>query len=143
MENSTFIHQLRRNSLALLSLLVALSALSYNTWRNESTEKNRNIRAAEFEMLKNLGELQQIIDYAHFRHDQQRGDVTLGLSRILLIHDLSMLTPRPVADSAETLLASWRANGDKLDSSLEAASVLSEQVLETRRVVLDSLRGLR
>ncbi len=143
MENSTFIHQLRRNSLALLSLLVALSALSYNTWRNESTEKNRNIRAAEFEMLKNLGELQQIIDYAHFRHDQQRGDVTSGLSRILLIHDLSMLTPKPVADSAETLLASWRVNGDKLESSLEAASALSEQVLQTRRIVLDSLRGLR
>ena len=99
-DNTGFASQLRRNSLALLSLMVALSALFYNTWRNEQTERNRNIRVAEFEMLKNLGELQQIIDYAHFRKDQQRGDLTQGLSRVLLIRDLAALTPQPVADSA-------------------------------------------
>ena len=143
MENVSFAQQIRRNSLALLSLTVALSALFYNTWRNESTERNRNIRTAEFEMLKNLGELQQIIDFAHFRKDAQRGDLTMGLSRVLLIHDLAALTPQPVSDSAEKLMAAWRNNGDKLSTSLEAASALSEEVLLTRRTVLESLRGLK
>jgi hypothetical protein len=142
METNHFSQQVRRNSLALLSLLVALSALFYNTWRNESTERNRNIRVAEFEMLKYLGEVQQVIDYAHFRKDQQRGDVTIGLGRVLLIHDLSKLTPKPVEDAAEHLLAAWRTHGEAMGTSLEAASALSEEVLVTRRTVLESLASL-
>jgi hypothetical protein len=38
--------QLRDNLVAITSLVVALSALGYNTWRNERTERNRNIRTA-------------------------------------------------------------------------------------------------
>jgi len=38
--------QIRNNMVALISLLIALSALGYNTWRNELTERNRNIRDA-------------------------------------------------------------------------------------------------
>jgi hypothetical protein len=143
MENLSFGQQVRRNSVALLSLTVALSALFYNTYRNELTEKNRNIRVAEFEMVRYLGEVQTIVDYAHFRKDQQRGDVTMGLSRVLLIRDLAALTPKPVEDSADKLLAAWREHGDKLGTSLEAASAMSEEILNTRRVVLESLRGLK
>ncbi|CAN5155359.1 hypothetical protein BH11PSE11_BH11PSE11_32620 [soil metagenome] len=143
MENTGFAYQLRRNSLSLLSLVIAISALFYNTWRNESTERNRNIRTAEFEMLKYLGEVQQIIDYAHFRKDQQRGDLTMGLSRVLLIHDLAMLTPKPVAESADRLRTAWAVNGDKIATDLEAASTMSEEVLNTRRAVLASLRELK
>ena len=47
----TFREQLRSNAVALISLTVALSSLGYNTWRNERTEHNRNIRAAAFEIL--------------------------------------------------------------------------------------------
>ena len=41
--------QLRANAVALISLVVALSSLGYNTWRNEQTEENRSIRVAGFE----------------------------------------------------------------------------------------------
>jgi hypothetical protein len=143
MEPSGMAQQLRRNSLALLSLTVALSALFYNTWRNESTEHNRNIRVAEFEMLKSLGEVQQIIDYAHLRQDAQRGDLTQGLGRVLLISDLAALTPKPVQDGAEKLRLTWVQQGEKLMTSREAAGALSEAVLEARRTVLVSLRELK
>jgi len=46
-----------QNLLAMISLFVALSALGYNTWRNELTEQNRNVRQAGFEMLLHVGEL--------------------------------------------------------------------------------------
>lgn len=49
--------ELRRQSLALVSLLVARGALGYNTWRNERTEDNRTVRAAGFEMLVHIGRL--------------------------------------------------------------------------------------
>ena len=140
---SSLLQQWRRNSLALCSLAVALSALGYNSWRNESTERNRNIRAAEFEMLKHLGEVQQIIDYAHLRKDAQRGDVTMGLARVLLIRDLGTLTPKPVEEVSEQLLASWVKNSEQLATSTDAAGALSEEVLLARRAVLASLQSLR
>ena len=143
MENSSFMQQIRRNLLALLSLLVALTALSYNTWRNESSEKHRNIRAAEFEMLKELSELQQTIDYAYLRQDLQHGDLARGLGLVLFIHDLAELTPEPVAVSADALLKAWNLDSEKLTSSKDAGAALSEQVLNTRRAVLESLRGLK
>ena len=62
---------------------------------------------------------------------------------MLLIKDLAALTPQPVADSAEKLMTAWRENGDKLTTSFDAASVLSEEVLLARRAVLESLRSLK
>ena len=53
---NSILEQLRRNTVALISLVVAISSLSYNTWRNEATEENRNLRVAAFEILLKLGE---------------------------------------------------------------------------------------
>ena len=50
-DNNSVFEQLRRNAVALISLVVALSSLGYNTWRNEQTEANRNERQAAFEVL--------------------------------------------------------------------------------------------
>ena len=58
--------QIRSNSVALISLSVALIALSYNTWRNETTESQRNIRQASFRVLESLGELQEVADYRYY-----------------------------------------------------------------------------
>ncbi|MDA3933095.1 MAG: hypothetical protein PF630_02010 [Gammaproteobacteria bacterium] len=51
-----FWRQVYRYRLSLLSLLVALTSLGYNTWRNEATEDHRNIREAGFQVLLQLGE---------------------------------------------------------------------------------------
>ncbi len=48
--------QLRDNAVALISLVVALGSLAYNTWRNERTEHNRNVRTAAFELLTRVAE---------------------------------------------------------------------------------------
>ena len=143
MENHSISQQIRRNVLALLSLVVALCALSYNTWRNEASEQHRNIRAAEFEMLKELSELQQTIDYAYLHQDTQRGDLAKGLGHVLFIHDLAELTPQPVVHAADDLLIIWNRESAKLPADKESGAVLSEQVLATRRAVLDSLRSLK
>ena len=66
--------QIRDNLIALISVVIALSALGYNTWRNERTERNRNVRVAGIEMLREIGSLQQIIFYAHYADGDQRGD---------------------------------------------------------------------
>jgi len=48
---NTVAEQPRRNAVALISLAVAVSSLNDNTWRNESTEDNRNLRVAAYEIL--------------------------------------------------------------------------------------------
>ena len=45
--------QLRRNFVALISLVVAITSLGYNTWRNEASEYNRNQRLISIEVLRN------------------------------------------------------------------------------------------
>ena len=49
--------QLRRNFVALISLVVAITSLGYNTWRNEASEYNRNQRLISIEVLRNLSDL--------------------------------------------------------------------------------------
>jgi hypothetical protein len=70
--------QIKRNQLAIISLVVALMALSYNTWRNELTEENRTIRKAGFEMLVHIGELQRITYLAHYDQDKVGGNPRKG-----------------------------------------------------------------
>ena len=36
--------QFRRNMVALISLVIAITSLGYNTWRNEASEANRTQR---------------------------------------------------------------------------------------------------
>lgn len=143
MEKNGLMRQIHHDLLAIVSLVIAIIALSYNTWRDEASEQHRNIRAAEFEMLKELSELQEIIDYAYLHQDAQRGDLGKGLAHVLFIRDLASLTPEPVTKSAESLLLAWNGNSEKLASNKEAGAELSEQVLNTRRSVLESLRSLK
>ena len=76
--------QLRNNVVALISLGVALSSLAYNTWRNERTEHNRNVRVAGFEMLTNIAELQRVVFFSHYDRDERRGNPRDGWVHVLL-----------------------------------------------------------
>ena len=52
--------------MALISLATAIVGISYNTWRDHQNEINDNMRNAAFVVLSDLGELQTIVNYAHF-----------------------------------------------------------------------------
>lgn len=129
--------------LSMLSVAIAMSSLVYLAWRNESTERNRNIRAAEFEMLKDLSELQQVVDYAQIRQDQSRGDPTRALTLVMQIRDLGEIASPNVAAAAAKLQLVWVQQGENLGKNVEVSNNLSEEILTTRRVVIDSLRSLK
>jgi len=143
MENLSIGQQLKRNFVAVLSLVVAITALSYNTWRNERTEQNRNIRIAAFEILKTIGELQLIIDYAHFRKNERLGDTTLGWGKILFIKDLAQLTPQPLPENAERLLTVWRNDWEKIANDNDSVQHISEELYRARRDAIDVIMQLR
>lgn len=134
--------QLRSNMVAIISLVVALSALGYSTWRNERTERNRNIRAAGFELLTEIGSLQQIIFYAHFAEDDQRGDPRMGWADMLTINDLAALMPSDVARGAGELKTVWEADSAGLAEDDAAFQRIDGAIDALRQTTLQSLRAL-
>ncbi len=136
-------NQIRRNALALISLFVAFSALAYNTWRNEATEENRNIRKAGFELIVHVGALQRISYLAHFEKDDYRGSPRLGWTEVLLIRDLSKLLPQGVQDKAEALMSAWEKNWQTLGDNDQYAVASIDGALNKLRIeVLDVIRAL-
>ena len=79
--------------MALISLTVAVGALGYNSWRNEKTEDQRKIRLASFQVLENLGEMQEIVDarYYYLAFEQNTG-AELHATWVVPVHKRRMLT---------------------------------------------------
>lgn len=153
----TFWQQVYRHRLALISLVVALISLGYNTWRNEATEAHRNTRAAAFTILLELGELQQITSYRHYFYsrinDSERpvdedGDWVRGWGKVLLIEDLSSLMPPEVTQAATQLRADWQQHAARLelgpgdDAGKDAERRIQASIETTRTAVLATLESL-
>jgi hypothetical protein len=134
--------QLRDNLVAITSLVVALSALSYNTWRNERTERNRNIRGAGIELLGEIGSLQQIIFYAHYARGDARGDPRMGWADVLTMTDLAALMPPAVSREAATLRAVWEADSAGLVEDEAAFRRIDGALDGLRHTTLAELRAL-
>lgn len=138
----TISSQFSRHSVALISLLVALSSLAYNTWRNEQTEENRNVRVAGVEVLLKLGELDRVVFYSHYDRDRDRGNPRSGWAYALTIRDLATLMPEPANDSAIALIEAWEENWPGLGSDDAAARRISERIDAARNDVLAVLAAL-
>jgi hypothetical protein len=135
--------QLRANIVAIVSIVVALGGLAYGTWRNEKTEANRNTRIAAFEVLKTLGELQLIVDYAYYRKDPTQGDSTIGWRRVLCIKDLAQIVPSPGPEDAERLLQTWRTSVETLNADPQSAARISDEIYATRQDMVAIIQRLR
>ena len=135
--------QLRDNLVAITSLVVALSALGYNTWRNERTERNRNVRVAGIELLGEIGSLQQIIFYAHYADGDARGDPRMGWADVLTIKDLAAMMPPEVEQEATQLAAAWEANVEELAVDETSFQRIDGAIDSLRQETLKSLRALR
>lgn len=134
--------QLRSNLVALISLVVAVSALGYSTWRNERTEANRNLRAAGFELLTEIGSLQQVVFYAHYNPDDARGDARMGWADVLTIRDLAALMPADVGEDAAALHGAWQSGFGGLSSSDEDHRRIDAAIDRLRQSTLAALRRL-
>lgn len=124
------IEQLRTNAVAIISLIVALSGLGYNTWRNESTESNKNIREAGFFMMQELTELQEVVLYARFDSGDDRGNIKSGWSHVLAVKDISYAMPELVQQDAFALSLAWQQNAHGLASNQDESYQQIDQAID-------------
>ncbi|MGD8557391.1 MAG: hypothetical protein PVJ14_08550 [Chromatiales bacterium] len=134
--------QLRRHSLAIISLLVALTALGYNTWRNELTEQNRNIRFAGFEMLLHASELRRISYLAHYDRDSIQGNPRSGWVKVMIIQDLSMIMPSTLQAAADELYGTWEQEWQGLGSDSGSIEAIEMALDAVRAGILETLEEL-
>jgi hypothetical protein len=140
----TLREQIRNNAVALISLVVALASLGYNTWRNERTEHNRNIRTAAFEILIKLAELERVAFLAHYDRDANAGNPRIGWTQVLVIRDLSDVVPERVPTQAAVLQKVWGENWEGLGHEDDTAiDRIDDAINELRRATLETLRSLR
>ena len=142
----SLLQNIRRNRLSIISLLVALTALGYNSWRNEQSEANRNVRAAGFEIIRHVGELQRMVFLIHYdkaeKTAQPRITARDGWAEVMVLRDLGQLMPEPVAKAADALLAAWSTHWQQLADSAEAEQALDQAIALLRERSLASIRQL-
>lgn len=128
---------------AIISLLTALSGLYYNSWRDHQNEINQNHRDAAFEVLKNLGELQSIVNYAHYQTDNERGNPIEGWKHVLLVRDLSHLLPHSNMQQGEQLYLAWQQHWEHLQTNSTSEQHISNRIASARTDVLHTIATLR
>lgn len=135
--------QIRRNAVALISLVVALGTLLYTTWRNEETEDNWNTRVAAFEMLTTLGELQRIVYLNHYDGDLDEGNPRKGWVRVMVLRDLGEIMPEPLPEHGKRMFEVWERNWTGIGKDQAAVDRVETAIDGTREAILRVLRSLR
>jgi len=137
------IDQLQRNSVALISLAIAISSLGYNTWRNEASEHNRNQRVVSIEVLRNIGELQQLVYHSHWdMEDRDKGNPLTGWALVLTIKDLSQLLDGDAPDAGTALWKVWDDNWQLLGDDREGYDKIIDGLAGVRQSTNALLRSL-
>ena len=123
---------------------MALGSLAYNTWRNERTEHNRNVRTASFELLTKLAELERVVFLAQYDRDVAGGSPRTGWTYVLVIRDLAAVVPAPVPVQAAELQRVWSGNWEGLGKDDETAvNRIDDAIGKLRDTTLGTLRSLR
>lgn len=135
--------QFRRNAVALISLVVAITGLSYNTWRNEASEENRTQRLVAIDVLVRLGDLQQLVWHHHYDKDiEDKGNLRTGWTLVLVIKDISQILDDPLPESAQALWKTWDEQSVSLQNSKAAEAAVIQSINMVRADALALLQEL-
>ena len=135
--------QIKQNTVALISLIVSIVTLVYITWSNHVAEEHQIYRLSGFELLKNLGELQVIVNYSYYEPENQMGNPMLGWGHIALIQDLSKLMPSPIPEKANGLISVWSENWESIKKNEKSADIITNQIDSNRLALVKLLMNLK
>lgn len=135
--------QVRRNAVALISLVIAITSLGYNTWRNEASENNRTQRLVTLEVLMKLGDLQQLTWHHYYDRDfEDKGNLRTGWTLVLVVRDISQILDGPLPQSTQVLHKTWNESSPDLGSSGEAKEAIIAAIETVRSDALVLLQQL-
>lgn len=134
-----WVQSLLKHSIAIVSLVTAIVGLSYNSWQANQNEVNQNMRIAAFEVLKNLGELQTVVNYAHFAEDETRGNPIEGWKHVTMVRDLSHLLKADAKKESQLLYDVWQKDWESIDDDKQAEEAFSQQIAKTREAILSTI----
>ncbi len=117
----TIRQQLHRNAVALISLVIAISSLGYTGWRNETSETQRNLRAAAFEVVSQLGELSAQVNQLGYGDKSKDVAWNRGWGHVLTLKTLADLLPPPVPSEIAALTELWDSNVADMAAGDQAA----------------------
>lgn len=72
-------------------------------------------------MMQELTELQEVVLYARFDRDDERGDIKSAWSHVLAVKDVSYAMPESVQRDAVALSKIWQQNATSIVSSQDKA----------------------
>lgn len=128
--------QIQQNLLAVISIGIAVLALSYNSWRNELSEDNRTVRAAGFEILKESAKLQFFIDATTYASGYKDEDLIQGWVSVNFIISLSALISPEIQTEAQLLKRVWADNATRLANDKS----VNKQVSEANSRIVEAVR---
>lgn len=134
-----WVQQLVKHSVAVVSLITAIAGLTYNSWQANQNEINQNMRIAAFEVLKNLGELQTVVNYAHFSEDNSKGNPIEGWKHVTMVRDLSHLLKPKAKKESQVLYDAWKKDWERIDDNQQSEKKMSQQIAKTREAVLSTI----
>lgn len=159
--------QVSNHSVALISLVLAIVSLGYNTWRNETTEMQRNWRQASFQVMVEAGRLNEVVLYRRYfqDHGARGGDKAspsahpidavenartwvAGWGSVATIRDLTSLMPAPLPERGRVLFATWQEQAGALDSTdpelrERASKALLAEIEQMRSALVTLIDRLR
>lgn len=136
-----WVQQLLKHSVAVVSLITAIVGFSYNAWQSHQNNVNQNMRVAAFEVLKNLGELQTVVNYAHFAEDETRGNPIEGWKHVVMVKDLSHLLQPSAKKESQHLHDVWKRSWERLQTDKATEQQVSQQIAKTREAVLSTIEA--
>ena len=68
-------------------------------------------------MMQELSSLQEIVLYARYDQEDERGDVKSGWSHVLAVKDISYAMPQSIQDDAQHLLNVWQDHAPRLQTA--------------------------
>jgi len=135
--------QIQNNLIAIVSIVIAITSLAYNTWRNEQTEFNRNVRTSSFQILMSLAELQLLVDSA-FYIDQKNNAVPIKAWRhVLYVQDLAQTVSPEVKTNADNLHQVWSEHWQLMNEQESSNKQINVAIESNRQLVLSTLQGLK
>lgn len=134
--SSIFSKQFKQNLLAIISLAIAITALGYNSWRNEHSEENRNYRAAGFEIMREAAHFQHFIDMVTYASEKREEVPIEGWVSVNLMMSLSELMMPEIQAKAVNLKTVWRDNL----SSLTKSEVANERISDANTQLINEVK---